>query len=290
MNAGIFGIEPQGFPVPSPLLGRPTTSIPTPLGSTFVNVRAIPSLYVWLDASDTSSITLNRGNVSQWRDLSGNGLHLAQSTASAQPRYALSAVAGKNVVRFGGAQFVGASAASDWTFMMDGTLYTVFCVARVSDQETHRSQTQQSMFILNTSNSGNEASVGITWFVLPGSNVLLYTMQSGSFLVARATRRSFVGNQWNVFSVRCDRTNSLISNRVQMAQNMHRPSVATSNSATAAAVAPQFPLLIGSGSSPTPYHPLVGDVAELLIYTGAMSDDSRAAVERHLMTKWGLVG
>lgn len=276
--------------MPSPLLGRPTTSIPTPLGSTFVNVMAIPSLYVWLDASATSSITLNRGNVSQWRDLSGNGLHLAQSTASAQPRYALSAVAGKNVVRFGGAQFVGASAASDWTFMTDGTLYTVFLVARVSDQAAPRFQAgPNSLFLLNTSSSANEITIGVA-FLLLSDSTLQYTMQSGSFASARGFRRLFAGNQWNVFSIKCDRANSLSSNRVQFAMNMHRQSTTFSNSAAVATAAPQFPLLIGSGSSPTPYHPLVGDVAELLIYTGAMSDDARAAVERHLMTKWRLAG
>ncbi len=43
----------------------------------------ISNLTAWYRAD--RGITLNSGNVSQWNDLSGNGNHLTQSTASAQP-------------------------------------------------------------------------------------------------------------------------------------------------------------------------------------------------------------
>lgn len=42
---------------------------------------------LWLDAADASTITLNGSTVSQWSDKSGNGFHVTQSTASAQPTY-----------------------------------------------------------------------------------------------------------------------------------------------------------------------------------------------------------
>ena len=45
------------------------------------------SLALWLDAEDTSTITLNGSNVSQWDDKSGNGRHASQATAVIQPAY-----------------------------------------------------------------------------------------------------------------------------------------------------------------------------------------------------------
>jgi hypothetical protein len=44
-------------------------------------------LQFWVDALETSSITLNSGNVSQWNDLSGNSRHLTQSNTTLQPLY-----------------------------------------------------------------------------------------------------------------------------------------------------------------------------------------------------------
>jgi hypothetical protein len=44
-------------------------------------------LQFWVDALETSSITLNGATVSQWNDLSGNNRHLTQSTGSLQPLY-----------------------------------------------------------------------------------------------------------------------------------------------------------------------------------------------------------
>jgi hypothetical protein len=49
------------------------------------NPRNISGLAAWYDASATSSVTLTGGFVSQWSDLSGNGLHLTQSTEANRP-------------------------------------------------------------------------------------------------------------------------------------------------------------------------------------------------------------
>lgn len=43
---------------------------------------------LWLDANDTSTITLNNLTVSQWNDKSGNLRHVSQATAANQPVYA----------------------------------------------------------------------------------------------------------------------------------------------------------------------------------------------------------
>lgn len=55
---------------------------------------------LWLDASDSSTITTVSGAVSEWRDKSGNARHFGQSTASARPAY--TTASGYDVVQFDG--------------------------------------------------------------------------------------------------------------------------------------------------------------------------------------------
>ena len=58
------------------------------------------SLALWLDADDFSTITLNGSTVSQWRDKSGNGRHVSQNIASAQPEFAATGLNSKPTLRF----------------------------------------------------------------------------------------------------------------------------------------------------------------------------------------------
>jgi len=60
------------------------------------------SLALWLDAEDTSTITLNGSNVSQWDDKSGNNRHVTQATASNQPTYTTAGLNGKSIITFDG--------------------------------------------------------------------------------------------------------------------------------------------------------------------------------------------
>ena len=65
---------------------------------------AIPrsQLALWLDAEDSSSITLNGSTVSQWNDKSGNGRNVAQATAANQPTYNTTTFNGKPALVFDG--------------------------------------------------------------------------------------------------------------------------------------------------------------------------------------------
>ena len=57
---------------------------------------------LWLDAADASTITLSGSTVSQWSDKSGNGFHVTQATASAQPTYSAASLNGLNTLSFDG--------------------------------------------------------------------------------------------------------------------------------------------------------------------------------------------
>ena len=73
---------------------RSSTSIWTP--------AELPNLALWLDAADSSTITLNGSTVSQWNDKSGNARHASQPTAANQPTYTANGLNGKPVVTFDG--------------------------------------------------------------------------------------------------------------------------------------------------------------------------------------------
>jgi hypothetical protein len=62
------------------------------------NPKTLPGLQGWWDAADSSTITLNGSNVSEWADKSGNGRALSQATAAAQPAYQTAVINGRNAV------------------------------------------------------------------------------------------------------------------------------------------------------------------------------------------------
>ena len=75
------------------------------------------SLALWLDAEDTSTITLNGSNVSQWDDKSGNGRHVSQATAANQPAYLATGFNSKPVV----------SVHALWCFNSQSTFVVLHC-------------------------------------------------------------------------------------------------------------------------------------------------------------------
>jgi hypothetical protein len=65
------------------------------------NVKSLPGLVYWLDASQSSTITVSTG-VSEWRDAAGGAIKHSQGTANAQPAYQTAQQNGKNAVYFDG--------------------------------------------------------------------------------------------------------------------------------------------------------------------------------------------
>jgi hypothetical protein len=62
---------------------------------------------LWLDASDTATITESSGAVSQWDDKSGNGFNVIQATGANQPTTGVATLNNKNVIQFDGGDSLG---------------------------------------------------------------------------------------------------------------------------------------------------------------------------------------
>jgi hypothetical protein len=84
----------------------------------------------WYDADDTSTLSLLNGNFFQWRDKSGNGLHLTQNADANQPAYLTTGFNSLPTVSFDGvndflrADPIAAALAND-----DYTMFLVFSTA-----------------------------------------------------------------------------------------------------------------------------------------------------------------
>jgi len=87
--------------------------------------RRITGLAAWYDAADASSIVLDGGRVSAWRDKSGNLRHATNSTSgSTQPSYTTAGRNGLNVASFSAAssqRLQVPSSTSAFKFLHDGT-------------------------------------------------------------------------------------------------------------------------------------------------------------------------
>ena len=73
--------------------------------------RNIAGLQLWLDASDSSTMTMNGTTVSEWRSKAGT-IALTQSTASAQPTLTSSYYAGRSALTFDGGDVLYSASAS----------------------------------------------------------------------------------------------------------------------------------------------------------------------------------
>lgn len=109
------------------MLGSPGT---LPVGASAFSPASILGLKLWL-AGNRSPFTLNAGKVSQWDDLSGNGSHAIQSTATLQPAYVASGIGGLPGIKGDGTDdLLELSTTFNNDYLFDATVKTVFAVFR----------------------------------------------------------------------------------------------------------------------------------------------------------------
>lgn len=84
------------------------------------------STSIWLDAADSTTITLNGSNVSQWSDKSGNSRHISQGTAASQPTYAATGLNGQGLITFDGSNDILLNASVGANGINNFTIISVF--------------------------------------------------------------------------------------------------------------------------------------------------------------------
>lgn len=221
---------------------------------------SIAGIKLWLDASKITG--LSDGNaVSAWNDESGNGLNTAQSDSAKRPVYKTNIINGLPVVRFDG---------TNDNLNVSITLPTYITVFIVSGNAS----AGKTFFIEHGANANNET--GFYFFGEGGNATNIYRDGASD----NYTASGWFGNSFAVASMTYDGT-ALVYKNGSAVSLSHTAGTARSNSDVTKS------LYIGE-RYPGDVVPMGADIAELIIYTGKLSDANRQAVENYLKTKYGI--
>jgi type IV pilus assembly protein PilA len=238
------------------------TSQPVCSGATAATTpQALPNIVLWYDAADPTTLSTSSGNVSAWRDKSGRGNHLAPAGAVLGPTVATGAANGLDTLRFDGSQELQAPHSS--SLAIAGTGLTIFAV--YNDSVAGAST---DALLINKEQS---------WELGSQSDVI-----RGAVSTATPRNWAWIGsatssaNQWHTVSLRRSPTDfTFVLDGV------------SSSAATAptGAIWP-FSDVLTVGGRALYAHRWVGDIAEIVVYDGALTDGQETAVRSYLQAKW----
>jgi hypothetical protein len=236
--------------------------------ATGFNPKSISGLVLWLDVTQTSSLTFNGSNVSQANDLSGNGYHFTQSTGANQPAYVSTGMNGKPAVQFSNsaASLMNSSAtiANVVGSPTTSPQFTIFSVIKLP------SGTSQLTFGSNSDANGR----------------LLYVVRFGAstfFDVVNAAdgRLGVIISQAEAESVALHtlyKSGSTQTSRYNGAEKATKTNATSNYSSTSATI--QLGKALGVGQD--------GIFSEQLWYNRALSVSEISTVEKYLASKFGI--
>lgn len=253
----------------SPRLLRPV--------ATGFDPRRITGLGMWLDASVTSSLTFNGSTVSEWRDLSGNGRHVSQTTAGFQPTGDNRTQNGLRVLDFDGGDFLTGNAAA-LTTLRNVPGATGFVVAKFD-------QTARNGALLSFS---TVAVATQARFQMGQNSTVGGTYSGGRRLDADSFASAFFADNTNaqVLTGIADYANSdafIYSGGALQASNTSFQTDGNTQDTSHLAV------MVGNNNiSPSGGQLHDGWIGEILVWPRALTNAERQRVERHLGRKWGI--
>lgn len=273
---------------------RPTGNLPYVPANLWTPAEITTAL--WLDAADAGTITdAGGGAVSAFNDKSGNARHFTQATAGLRPTTGVETLDGKNVLQFAGDCLTNTSS-SEWTFLHDGTEYTIFSVVKfgaVANPNVAYGLFGNSRFSTNTvrgitlvwdDRSGVSRNEQIIFFAGNGNG----GSETDREPLALYSGNGYIPpNDFVVFEAFSDMDNGTAADRGQLDFNAQNVIANNTRTATPSASAPtnsdvQLGALGNNG------FPLTGAIAEHLIVPGPITTDLRQILQGYLAWKWGL--
>lgn len=216
---------------------------------------SIPSsgLHLWLRA-DAGIVPASGSQIFQWQDQSGNGRNATMATVSRQPSLVGSAINGRPVVRFFGAQSMYLD------IFTQPTTFSVFVAGKNS--------LASESFSMILGPGGNSPNDQLRWE--NGSQALFVTQNAQTIIT------SSIGNTrvYHALSARYDGST----------MNFYRDGNATSSTSFSTSA----PWTIASIGSYYSSNFMVGDLAEVILYDRALSEAERASVNSYLRSKYNL--
>jgi hypothetical protein len=244
---------------------------------------SISGCKLWLDAADTSTISLSGSAVTQWDDKSGNSRTFTQGTSGNRPSSGTRSQNGRNVLDFDGGDFLNSTAAASvWKFLSDGTENTIFLVATSDIAST---------FGISFGNAVNTAAVGFHGARFRDAPVVLETfIANGSGIVLLNTGGTYTAGTFIYFTTRQKPADATAANRSLSQANLNTAFSNNTSTATPSGSNPTQTLLIGGSKTQNgdPTNLFDGGIGELLMYDSYLSNTDTSTVQSYLSTKWGI--
>jgi hypothetical protein len=243
---------------------------------------------LWLDASDTSTITESGGAVSQWTNKGSLG-DFTQATGAVQPTTGATTLNGRNVIDFA-SDYLTAANTNEWKFLHDGTDWIMACVARFGTASD-----PNAVYGLLGSSTSSTSFVGAWLAYDDRAEFSLNDMFRGAVnrggsppAVSFASANGFLAaNAAAVLSAYLRPSNATAANRLAYHLNDGAAISPNTQTGTPSTSNPSYALQIGASGNNT--LAMTGYIAEIVVVSGAnATETNRAALTNYLNTKWGV--
>jgi hypothetical protein len=233
---------------------------------------------LWLDAADTSTITVSGNEVTQWTDRSVNAYAFTQGTSTNRPSSGTRTVNSLNVIDFDGSndRLVSTAAASTWNFLHNPTGNTTFWVF-LPDGSANFS-------VIAFTNEGSGVQNGFTFQYLANSPQDLYYSVTASSTVCEVSGALTTGSA-ALYTFKADTSNATLANRLKFYKNNGAATGTSTASGTATTNNAAITLHIGGKAGYTHFN---GAIGEIIAYPSVLSDADRQKTRDYLIAKWGL--
>lgn len=220
---------------------------------------------LWLDASDSSTITTVSGAVSQWNDKSANANHVTQSTSSARPTLNTGSLNGLNTLSFNGNQILNSIKNAP---IVGNAAFSIYCV--------YRKSVASAGSFMGGGNSGN--SLGAYGFYDDGTSSVWAFAGAQGFYTTSIPINSWLISGFSKSPGPINTTSNAYVNGVN---------AASGTATTGTPNITQAILRVGQWSNLTTNR-LNGNMAELIVIAASTIDSERQKIEGYLAWKWGL--
>ena len=261
---------------PTPTSTATPTFTPTPSVTPVFNPSQISELRTWYDADDATTITLRGGTdfIEKWDDKSGNGYHLTQSIAANQPLFtggtSLASWSANTYIYLDGSDYLARTTGTSFS----DTGFTYFYVGRIDNNEADGllfNYTDQSPPVNAGKYRAYQSVFGFNRSLILGAdnNRLTFDWTSPSTIGGKNTYQyGFVsGTTAGAFS---GSVNDIIA-----------------TTTGSAGTVPNDVNDISVGANNDGGAPVLGYIAEIVVYGKVLTTTEKNNVETYLKNKWG---
>lgn len=267
---------------------------------------------VWLDAADASTFTYSSGTVvSRWTDKSANAFAFEPASTTMAPSRS-GTQNSKSTVVFDGTNdgLAAVGSTSNWKFLHDGTICTVFVVYKIT--KTISTSSYDFALLDTTKYAYDSVTAGYPGYRLEGNtqtfsgtnyNTQYQRVNTGTILSGQSypstinTTNYLAGttyNSWDIASCFIDPNNATTSNKL-LEYNTNdtfpnTPATGTTNYGWSGPSSsnPQGGLSIGRVDNSSAYLAFQGEIAEIIIYKNRLSSTDRTSMVDYFKNKWNI--